>query len=161
MEHQRLFLDDVALDAADAARVMATAKGVTMALAEFEEAPVDGDPHLVRRLAMILLDNAIKFTAPGGDVTVHVGADGGRPFLRITDTGVGITPEQLPHIFERFYRGDQARTRSLEGTGGAGLGLAIAQWIAVSHGATLRVTSDIGIGTMAEVRFPRAEPSAA
>jgi signal transduction histidine kinase len=157
VDRQRLFLDDVVLDAANSARVMAATKGVVMELAECEEAGLDGDPHLLRRLTMILLDNAIKFTAAGGRVTVRVGTVDGHPFLRVTDTGVGIPPEQLPHVVERFYRGDQARTRSVEGAGGAGLGLAIAQWIVSSHEATLRVTSELRVGTSVEVQFPRAE----
>lgn len=154
VERTRLFLDDLVLDAADAARAMGTARGVAVDVGEFEEAPVLGDPHLLRQLAMILLDNAIKFTPPGGRVTVRVGREDGRAVLRIGDTGPGIPPEQLAHVFERFYRGDPSRTRIETAGGGAGLGLAIAKWIADAHGASLALASPAEGGTEATLRFP-------
>jgi signal transduction histidine kinase len=154
IERGRLFLDDIVLDAADAARVVADGKGVTLTVGEFEEAPVDGDPHLLRQLVMILLDNAIKFTPIGGSVTVGIGRDDGRPLLTVVDSGPGIPAEQLPHVFERFYRGDPARPRLGGAASGSGLGLAIAHWIATSHGAELSLTSEPGRGTTARARFP-------
>ncbi|MEI2719043.1 MAG: ATP-binding protein [Gemmatimonadales bacterium] len=122
VEQRRLFLDDLVLDAAEAARVIANGRGVSVAVGAFEECAVVGDPHLLRQLAMILLDNAVKFTPAGGAVTVSVGAVGGLAALTVRDTGIGIPADQLPHIFDRFYRGDQARTRVLAESGGAGLG---------------------------------------
>jgi signal transduction histidine kinase len=105
---------------------------------------------------MILLDNAVKFTAPGGRVSIDVGGDGGPPAVTVSDTGCGITPEQMPHLFERFWRGDEARAR--DGAGGAGLGLAIARWIADAHGATIDVASTPGAGTRVTVTFPAPAP---
>jgi signal transduction histidine kinase len=150
---ERVFLDDLTLDAAGAARVVAQAKGVELELEEFGEAPVDGDPTLLRQLVMILLDNAVKFTARGGSVRVRVGESSDRPTLVVEDTGVGISAEQLPHVFERFYRGDPARSRGNGSVDGAGLGLSIAKWIADAHNAEISVSSEPGAGTRVSVRF--------
>jgi signal transduction histidine kinase len=109
---------------------------------------------LLRQLVMILLDNAVKFTASGGKVRVSVGAPSERPQLVVEDTGVGIAPEQLPHVFERFYRGDPARSRANgNGADGAGLGLSIAKWIADVHDAQIALVSEPGRGTRVTVRF--------
>ncbi len=154
----RFFLDDVVSDAAAAAQVMAVTRGVELTVDEFEEAPVDGDAALLRQLAMLLLDNAVKFTPPGGRVSVRVGMTDGRAQFTVQDSGPGIPADQLPHIFERFYRGDPARSRGGAGsaTDGAGLGLAIAKWIAETHGATIDVHSADGTGTRMRVSFPPA-----
>lgn len=157
IEQERLFLDDIVLDAADAARGIAERKGVRLTVGEFAEAPIEGDARLLRQLVMILLDNAIKFTPAGGDVTVCVGEDAGVPRVTVTDSGPGIPPEDLPHIFERFYRGDPARPR--QDGGGTGLGLSIARWIADVHSATLTVISAPTGGTTAEARFRAGHPT--
>ncbi len=156
VERSRSFLDDIVLDAADAARVVADRKGVSVELGEFEEAVVDGDPHLLRQLVMILLDNAVKFTPVGGRVIVRIGSIDSLPSLTVADSGPGIPAEQLPHVFERFYRGDPARSRDNGGAGGSGLGLAIARWIADVHGATLTLASGTAGGTTATILFPAA-----
>jgi signal transduction histidine kinase len=155
---QRVYLDDLTLDAAGAARIVAEAKGVSLEVDEFDEAPVDGDPTLLRQLVMILLDNAVKFTGRGGKVRVRVGAPSERPTLVVEDTGMGIASDQLPHVFERFYRGDPARTRQANdhGTEGAGLGLSIAKWIADAHDAEIALASEPGAGTRVSVRFAPA-----
>jgi signal transduction histidine kinase len=163
LERHRVFLDDVTLDAAEAARAIADRKSVRLEVDSFEEAPVVGDPDLLRQLVMILLDNAVKFTPANGVVRVGVQAGASVATLTVTDTGVGIASDQLPHVFERFYRGDPSRTRGLTtsaGTSeGAGLGLSIAQWIAEEHGATIRVESTPRQGTIAVVQFPIAGTS--
>ena len=151
---ERIYLDDLTLEAAGAARVVAQAKGVSVDVDEFDEAPVIGDPTLLRQLVMILLDNAVKFTDRGGRVRVRVGAPNDRALLVVEDTGVGIMSEQLPHVFERFYRGDVARSRANgHGADGAGLGLSIAKWIADAHRAEIALTSAPGKGTHVTVRF--------
>ena len=151
LNRERFYLDDVALDAATAARALAQRKGVDLSVTGLEEAAIIGDRALVRQLILILLDNGIKFTPAGGRVTMRVviadgasggGAAGRQPTLEVSDTGVGISREHLPQVFERFFRADPARGRS----DGAGLGLSIAKWIAEEHGAEISVLSDRGNG---------------
>jgi signal transduction histidine kinase len=151
IEHERFFLDDVAIDAAAAAQLVGRQKGVAVTVEEFEEAPIVGDPALVRQLLMILLDNAMKFTDAGGEVRVRVSMLQGVPTFVVEDTGIGIKPEDLPRVFQRFFRGDTARGR----TEGAGLGLSIASWIAREHSAEISMTSEPGNGTRVAIRFPR------
>jgi signal transduction histidine kinase len=151
IEHERFFLDDVAIDAAAAAQLVGRQKKVVVTVEEFEEAPIVGDPALVRQLLMILLDNAMKFTDAGGEVRVRVSMPQGVPTFVVEDTGIGIKPEDLPRVFQRFFRGDSARGR----TEGAGLGLSIASWIAREHGAEISMTSEPGTGTRVAIRFPR------
>lgn len=152
---ERFFLDDVVIDAAVSLRPLAQAAGVLFEVDDFEEAPVVGDAALVRELVVILLDNAVQFTPRGGSVRVRVVAQP-QPSMTVEDTGCGIPAEQLPHVFERFYRGDPARPRA----GGAGLGLSIARWIADSHDAQLRLDSEAGRGVRATLVFPRVAGAA-
>ena len=151
IERERFFLDDVAIDAAGAERLVAREKGVEVTVEEFEEAPVVGDPSLVRQLIMILLDNAVKFTDRGGEVRLRVSLRQGAPTFMVEDAGMGIKPEELSRVFQRFFRGEAARSR----TDGAGLGLSIASWIAREHGAEISLTSEPGRGTRVVVTFPR------
>jgi signal transduction histidine kinase len=148
----RIYLDDVVIEAVDSVRVLAERRGVEVEVTEFEEAQVDADPALLRQLIVIMLDNAVKFTPSGGRVSLRVGVENGRATVLVDDTGVGIPEEELPRIFDRFYRGGQARSRG----DGAGLGLSIARWIADVHGAAIEVTSTVGKGTRAAIRFPAA-----
>jgi len=161
IERRRVFLDDLTLDAAESARIMADRKAVRLEVDDFEEAAVNGDATLLRQLVLILLDNAIKFTDTGGVVRVGVRPVGTSAMLTVTDTGIGIPPEQLPHVFERFYRGDSSRTRESTNGGrseGVGLGLSIAQWIAQEHGGSIRIDSEAGQGSRVTVLFP-GEPA--
>jgi two-component system, OmpR family, sensor kinase len=121
-------------------------------------AEVEGNPDALRQLALLLLDNAVKYSPAGGRISVRLGDDDGRVRLDVADTGIGIAPEELPHIFERFYRADVSRQ-----AGGAGLGLSIARWIAEQHGASIEVASTPGQGSTFTVLLPRAsygEPAA-
>jgi anti-sigma regulatory factor (Ser/Thr protein kinase) len=92
-----------------------------------------------------LIENALRFTPAGGEVRVALAAEAGGTRVSVSDTGSGIAPEDLPHVFERFYRADRSRARS---TGGAGLGLAIARQIAELHGSRLEVESSPGRGSL-------------
>jgi signal transduction histidine kinase len=152
IETTRIFLDDIAIDAAGAAQVVARQKNVDVTVDLFEEAPVDGDPILIRQLIMIVLDNAVKFTDAGGQVHVRVSMLEGAPTFAVEDTGIGIKQEELSRVFQRFFRGETARSR----TNGAGLGLSIASWIAREHGADITLSSEPGKGTNVIVTFPRA-----
>lgn len=153
LRREKFFLDDVAVDAAGAEGVVASQKNVDVIVDEFEETPVVGDPDLVRQLLMILLDNAVKFTDPGGQVRVRVAMNEGAPRFTVQDTGIGIRKEDLPRVFQRFFRGELAQSRSQ----GSGLGLSIASWIAREHGADISVTSEVGKGTTATVTFPATQ----
>ena len=152
IEKTRIFLDDIAIDAAGAAQVVARQKNVDVTVDLFEEAPVDGDPILIRQLIMIVLDNAVKFTDAGGQVHVRVSMLQGAPTFAVEDTGIGIKQEELSRVFQRFFRGETARSR----TDGAGLGLSIASWIAREHGADITLSSEPGKGTNVILTFPPA-----
>ena len=162
LAHERVFLDDVALDAAEAARALAHRKSIRVDVDSFEEAPVTGDPALLRQLVLILLDNAIKYTPTGGTIRMNVQTRDAAAVLSVADTGIGIPSEHVPHVFERFYRGDPARTRAsaADGSGvsseGAGLGLSIAQWIVREHHGSIHIDSQADRGTVIEVQIPRA-----
>jgi len=112
---------------------------------------VDADPVRVRQLLLILIDNALLHTPSGGQVSVGVARQNGRAQVTVTDTGEGIPTGDLPHIFERFYRADKARTRE---NGGSGLGLAIAKWIVDAHKGDIAVTSAEGRGTEVAISLP-------
>jgi len=112
---------------------------------------VDADLVRVRQLLLILIDNALTHTPSGGKVSVGVIRQNGRAQVTVTDTGEGIPTSDLPHIFERFYRADKARTRE---NGGSGLGLAIAKWIVDAHKGEIAVTSTEGKGTEVAVSLP-------
>jgi heavy metal sensor kinase len=114
--------------------------------------PVNGDEGSLRRLLLILLDNAIKYTPPGGRVTLDARSEAREVVVSVADTGAGIAEEDLPRVFERFWRADKARSRE---SGGAGLGLSIAKEIADRHGARLTVSSRLGQGSTFTLVLPR------
>jgi signal transduction histidine kinase len=152
LARERFYLDDVAADAVAAAEPLAVAQGLTLELGKYEEVAVVGDLELIRRLIVILIDNAIQYTPAGGRVTVDAFPEDRRAVLRVQDTGPGIDPAVLPHVFDRFYRADSMRGRP----SGAGLGLAIARWIADAHSAELALAAPSAGGTVAELRMARA-----
>jgi signal transduction histidine kinase len=153
LETKPIYLDDVADDCVRAMRPIAESKEVTLRVSRFEEAAILADPALIRELTMILLDNAIKYTEPGGTIELSVFPDAGRPTLTVKDTGIGIGAADLPRVFERFYR----VRRSNHSAQGAGLGLSIAKWIADQHGASIEVKSEEGRGTEVHVSFRTAD----
>ncbi len=119
-----------------------------------EDVTVVADKGLIKQALRILIDNAIKYTDPGGNITVLASQNGENAKLTVSDDGIGISPENLPKIFDRFYRADESRTRS---TGGAGLGLSIAKWITSRHGGQMEVLSREGIGTRITIVLPSRE----
>ena len=135
-------------DVCDSLRPLAEEKGLQLTAQVAEDILLQGSYDDLLRLFLNLLDNAIKFTKRGS-VTLTGQVEPMRTVITIADTGVGIAPEHLPHLFDRFYRAEQART-----TRGAGLGLAIAQEIAKAHGGKITVTSQSGDGTIFSVNFP-------
>jgi heavy metal sensor kinase len=113
---------------------------------------VSADPGYLKSLLLILLDNAMKYTLPGGSVDVILTNNSDRAICEVKDTGIGISEADLPHIFERFYRSDRARTRE---EGGVGLGLAIAEWMARVHHGRVEVESVLGQGSSFRIVLPR------
>ena len=141
-------------DAAEQAKAMGAAKKIHVNLQlESDGLPITADETRLRRLLLILVDNAVKFTPLGGSVTVEGRKDATDVVMSVVDTGAGISPADLPHIFERFWRADKVRSRE---SGGTGLGLPIAKQIAEQHGATIGVYSEVGRGSAFTVRLPLA-----
>ena len=132
------FLEDVVLDAVRGIRPIADQREVRVEVRDLVEAPMHGDPDLLGRLVLNLLDNAVKFSPDGGVVDVDLSRDGAAALVMVTDAGPGIPADAQPRLFERFFRADAARARVESSlTSGAGLGLAIARRIAEAHGGTL------------------------
>lgn len=139
-------------DACEQIRVLAVAKDVRFR-ANIPERPthVVGDAAAIRRLFLVLLDNAIKYTHSGGTVEVALERRNGLATVEVRDTGIGISEADLPHVFERFYRADKARSRD---QGGTGLGLAIALSIAEWHHGEIHVQSELGHGSTFRAQLP-------
>jgi signal transduction histidine kinase len=138
---------------AEQMRLIAEDRGVTLQALRLEPLTVRGDRSRLKQVIVNLLDNAIKFTPRGGTVTFATDTLDGCGVLEIQDTGFGIPPQSLPHIFDRFYRADEARSREV---GGAGLGLSIVHSICTAHGAQIQVQSRQGEhgGSLFTLRFP-------
>jgi signal transduction histidine kinase len=148
-------LDTVLLDAYR--QLSALPGGVSVHLAEVDQVAVLGDSDRLKQLILNLGDNAVKYTPPGGTVSLYLTKAEGRAHLQVRDTGIGIPREDLPYIFDRFYRVDKARTRA---HGGSGLGLSIVRWIVDVHGGTIQVESKVGEGTTFHVYLPLAPQEA-
>jgi len=149
---QSLSLNDVVNDCARAAQVLANRKGVHLTKQTVSE-PVllNGDKDLLKRMVLNLLDNAVKFTSSGGQVSVNLVRHNGHAQLTVADTGIGIPEIAQPYVFDRFYRVDKARSRE---QGGAGLGLSIVSWIVAVHEGTITMSSMPGEGTKFIVELP-------
>ena len=163
LRHERVALAPLLHDVARQARTLAEGV-VAVSVVPPRDADVMGDPDALRQLLLVLVDNAIKYTPHGGSVTLGLRVDqlsGGDPStevkaaqvarISVVDTGIGIARDDVPHIFERFYRADRARQ-----TGGTGLGLAIGKWIAEAHGGSIQVESEVGAGSIFTVTLPLA-----
>src|SRR5262249_17431633 len=142
-------LASVASEVVEMFEPLAEERGIRLAAEVANPATIAGDPSRIRQLVTNLVDNAIRFTEPGGSVTVGVEGVADRAILRVADTGIGIPAEHLPHIFERFYQADAARA-----SGGCGLGLSICRWIARAHGGTIEARNAPGRGTVFMVMVP-------
>jgi len=150
-------LDTLMLEVYRQLRVIANS--VQLSIGEEDAITVLGDADRLKQLIINLTDNAIRYSPSGGRVTLSLKQAEGWAQLSVADSGPGIPPEHLSHIFDRFYRVDKARSRRESGganavTGGAGLGLSIAQWIAHSHGGRIEVQSESGRGTVFTVWLP-------
>ncbi|MCD6291437.1 MAG: HAMP domain-containing protein [Anaerolineae bacterium] len=152
---QPVELDTLLLDVYRQALIMSAGR-VEVHLGHEDQAQVLGDEDRLRQLLLNLVENAIKYTPAGGRVTLSLAREPGWIRITVADTGIGIAPEDLPHIFDRFYRSDKARTRSM---GGTGLGLSIAQWIARAHGGQITVESRLGEGSEFTLWLPDRPPT--
>ncbi len=155
MEKTSLDLSDIALEAVERLIPLAERKNVRLETGDLPEVNILGDRRYLLQMLSNLVENGIKYTG-GAEKRVHVetGLDGDSAWMRVSDTGEGIPPEHLPHVFDRFYRVDQARSRGEDDSqGGNGLGLSIVNWIVQAHGGEVRVESALGSGTTFEVRF--------
>lgn len=119
---------------------------------------VRGDENSLCRLFLILIDNAVKYTLPGGSISVELRSETDTAIIAVRDTGIGIAKDDLPLIFDRFWRADKVRSPEI---GGTGLGLSIAKWVVQQHGGTLEVQSEIGKGSLFFVCLPKLEAHAA
>lgn len=149
---ENIELTPLVRDICEQGQVLAEARQLQI-LTDLPREPVfvkANDPAL-RRLLLLLVDNAVKYTPAGGRIILSVGHDPAGATLVVRDTGIGIPDTALPHVFERFYRVDDSRNRD---AGGAGLGLSIAKWIAERHHASLEAESVLGQGSTFRVRFP-------
>ena len=156
LDIEDFYLDETIAECLRAGRMLGQQAEVQVQAGEMDELPCRGDEGLIRQLVLILLDNAIKYTPAGGKVHLDVKPvrKGGQPAYQmdVRDTGPGIPPDSQPHVFERFYRADKSRSRqSKRGSGGAGLGLAIAQWIAEVHGGSIQIAETGPSGTVFRV----------
>ncbi|MFI5094771.1 MAG: sensor histidine kinase [Candidatus Acidiferrales bacterium] len=133
------------------ARILAQAKGLEFSgEIDIEPLPVFMDSSAMERLLLAMLDNAVKYT-PEGSIFLRSYAHEGQAIVEVQDTGVGISETDMPHIFDRFYRADQTRSREVRGSG---LGLAIARWIAGMHQGTIEVESELGRGSVFRIHLP-------
>jgi heavy metal sensor kinase len=152
-EWERFDLAPLAASTTEQMSLLAEDKRIAVACNAEGKVSVDGDRARIKQVVVNLLDNAIKYTPPGGTINLNVNARGGKAVLEVVDTGMGIPASALPHIFERFYRVDQARSRD---AGGAGLGLAIVKSICAAHGGKVEVESAEGKGSRFRVELPLA-----
>ncbi len=154
IEREPIDLNDLVRDLMAETEPLAEERGVRLQPNLNGGARVEADPGRVRQLLLILIDNALRHTPQGGEVSVDVARRNGRARVVVADTGGGIPTADLPHIFERFYRADKARSRE---NGGSGLGLAIAKWIVDAHKGEIAVRSAEGKGTEVAVTLPAVD----
>jgi heavy metal sensor kinase len=152
LNKERVSLNDAVRDCARAAQVLAMQKGVRLKLEnDSPSIALNGDEELIRRMLLNLLDNAVKYTPEGGEISLALARQNGSAEIVVSDTGIGIPEAAQPRVFDRFYRVDKARARAM---GGAGLGLSIAQWIVEVHGGAISLASTPGHGSTFTVVLP-------
>ncbi|MCX7930564.1 MAG: cell wall metabolism sensor histidine kinase WalK, partial [Chlorobi bacterium] len=155
IEHELVDLSQLITDVCEDFELLAAEQGLRLVSDIPQFVRIIGDRGRLRQVLINLLDNAIKYTPPGGTIRVVLSVEQPWVCLSISDTGVGIPAEDIPHIFDRFYRVDKARSRTV---GGTGLGLAIVRWIVDAHGGTITLESTEGVGTTFHIRLPVVPP---
>ena len=149
---EEFYVNDLLAECCRVIQAKAGAKKIHLECQCPEDVAYRGDPELIRRLVLNLLENAIRYTPEGGRVQISVEDSARELRIQVADTGIGIPPETATHVFERFYRGDQARSRQ---NGGFGLGLSIVKWIAESHNGSVELSSEPGQGSTFTVLLHR------
>jgi heavy metal sensor kinase len=152
LQVKEFYFTDLLAECCRSVQALAAARRIELEYRADDDVPFRGDEVLLRRLTVNLLDNAIRYTPAGGKVSASIEAEEHGVRLRVGDTGPGIAPEAVPHIFERFYRADKARSRE---EGGFGLGLSIVKWIAESHHGVVELSSQPLSGSIFTVTLPR------
>ncbi|NUM45057.1 MAG: HAMP domain-containing histidine kinase [Anaerolineales bacterium] len=155
MARKMVDLDTVLLEVFRQMKVLAKDQ-IKLKIGDIDQVLVCGDRDRLKQVLVNLISNAIKYTPSGGEVVITLGKQGNQGRLIVTDNGPGIPPADLPHIFERFYRGEKSRIRSKDGKG-FGLGLSIAYWIVKGHDGRIEVSSEVGQGTTFCVWLPLTE----
>ena len=151
LQMEPIALDELLFDTLSRLSPVANRAGIALEPSCDELCFVNGDPIKLQQVIYNLCDNAVKYTPRGGTVWVRLYTEAGRAVIEVKDNGIGIPKESIPHIFERFYRVDKARSRS---TGGTGLGLSIVQSMVHLHGGDIEVESEEGVGTTFRVYLP-------
>jgi signal transduction histidine kinase len=154
LDRRLVELDTILLEVLQQMRILAKER-LKMRVAEIDQVLVCGDQDRLKQVLVNLIGNAINYTQAGGEVVISLGKEDSKARLSVSDNGPGIPPEDLPHIFERFYRGEKARTRGRDGKG-FGLGLSIAYWIVRNHGGNIEVESVKDQGTTFKLWLPLA-----
>ena len=151
LTYARVDLGALAVTVVDQIELVAQAKGIELHYERAVDVSVAGDEPWLARLLLNLLDNAIKFTNAGGHIRVTVSRDDDIARLTVQDSGCGISPDAIPHVFDRFFRADPARPSGVEGVG---LGLSLVKWIVDQHHGQIDVSSEVGRGSTFTVRLP-------
>jgi signal transduction histidine kinase len=154
IEHRPVPLHDLVRECFDDALVLSQPEEVHVRLGACDEATLSGDRDRLRQLLLNLMDNAIKYNRPDGTVTLSLHKTGTIATLTITNTGGGIPPALVPRLFDRFFRGPEAASRAIKGSG---LGLVIVKWIVESHGGTITIESKPGATTTVKIRLPAVD----
>ncbi|MFZ9760843.1 MAG: ATP-binding protein [Candidatus Kapaibacteriota bacterium] len=154
IEHTNVNLSTMLDDLSEDAMILAEERSISVGSMIEPGIVIDGDSVRLHQALLNIVDNAIKYTPSGGDILMRLVKEGDRAILRVSDTGVGIAKEHLPHIFDRFFRADQARSQDIQGNG---LGLSIVKWIIEAHEGTIRAESTPGKGTMITIVLPILE----
>lgn len=154
LDTQTVDLDVIVGEVFREARVLAKDRDLRVTVLDFETVRVKGDPDRLKQLLLNLVSNAIKFTPDSGQIILNLRKDETDAIIEVADTGIGIAPEDLKRIFDRFYQAEPSRVRKGEGSG---LGLSIARWIVDAHEGKISVTSEVGVGTTFTVTLPHVE----
>jgi signal transduction histidine kinase len=151
IEQKRINLSLMLEEISEDAEILAEEKNITVGKMIEPGLFVEGDDIRLHQALLNIVDNSVKYTNIGGDILIRLVKQGNDAVLRLSDTGVGISEEHLPHIFDRFFRADQARSKDIQGNG---LGLSIVKWIIEAHQGIITAESTIGKGTMITIILP-------